>query len=215
ELGSNLQVLDLAGQLRKACEEVGFFVVTDHGVSESLMEGFRQECTTFFSRSPQSNVLSMVCGTDSRFVWLDYVPAEPGNDDRSSYSLGPVQGRGSLPWQLDRKELADAWAKYYAAMEGLVAVLMRLFALAMQLPIDAFATALEGHRSSMRAILYPRVAEEDLQAEGAVVRSPGHTDWGCVTVLLPDPEIAGLEVCDKDGCWLPLRAERGGLVVNL
>lgn len=55
ELSSNLRVLDLASQLRAACEEVGFFVVTEHGVSKDLMEGFRQECTAFFRRSPQSN----------------------------------------------------------------------------------------------------------------------------------------------------------------
>ncbi|CAE7778563.1 hxnY [Symbiodinium sp. CCMP2456] len=220
ELSSNLRVLDLASQLRAACEEVGFFVVTEHGVSKDLMEGFRQECTAFFRRSPQSNVLNMVCGADSRFVWLDYVPAETekvvGGSKDGSFSLGPVQGRGSLPWQLDSKELSDTWAMYYAAMEDLVATLMKLFALAMQLPMDTFATALDEHRSSMRAILYPSVSEEDLQAAGGtVVRSPEHTDWGCVTVLLADPAVSGLEVCDKAGHWTLLRAAEGDLVVNL
>ncbi|CAJ1368626.1 unnamed protein product [Effrenium voratum] len=199
----------VAEQLRNACQEVGFFVLCDHGVSESLMESYREECRAFFKRPPQCHVLGMV--SKSRFIWLDYVPAECGEP---AWSLGPVDGRGSMPWQLDREELATSWAAYYVAMEKLVELLMRLLALSLGLSADAFDEALQGHRSSMRAILYPEVAEADFR-DGDVIRSPEHTDWGCLTVLLPDPHVSGLEVCDKEGSWMPLHCPPGSLVVNL
>lgn len=211
ELWHRDSVQGLAQELREACEEVGFFVLNDHGIGESLIESYRKECEAFFKRPPQSNVLAMVSCSDSRFVWLDYVPSE----DKSAWSLGPVQGRGSMPWQLDGKDFIRVWTDYYAAVEQLVSHLMSLFAVAMNLPVTAFDAALDKHGSSMRAILYPKLTQADFES-GHVVRSPEHTDWGCVTVLLADPDVSGLEVCDKDGQWTPLQpVKRNSLVVNL
>ncbi|CAK9041480.1 unnamed protein product [Durusdinium trenchii] len=198
-------------ELRNACEEVGFFVLTDHGICDALMESLRKECTAFFKRPPQSNVLGMVSSTDSRFLWLDHVPC----DDGPAWSLGPVHGRGSMPWQLDQEEFATVWTAYYAEVEKLVARLMSLFAVAMHLPATTFDSALKNHRSSMRAILYPELAEADFEQTSEVIRSPEHTDWGCVTVLLADPEVSGLEICDKDGGWTSIQPQRHALVVNL
>lgn len=209
---------ELVAAVRTACEEVGFFVIVDHGVDVKLLESQRCECAAFFSRPPQSLIMDMVQGAQSRFHWLDYVPPEPGDKTGTSaaWSLGPVQGRGSMPWSLDSEAMAKTWKAYYAAMEGLVAILMRLSALALGLPADSFADALRGHRSSLRAIFYPEVSEADLQAAGGVVvRSGEHSDWGCVTVLLADEEVGGLEVRGADGAWSPVPPVPGGLIVNL
>ncbi|CAK9041476.1 unnamed protein product [Durusdinium trenchii] len=211
DLWSKSCVRELAEELRNACEEVGFFVLTDHGICDALMESLRKECTAFFKRPPQSNVLGMVSSTDSRFLWLDHVPC----DDGPAWSLGPVHGRGSMPWQLDQEEFATVWTAYYAEVEKLVARLMSLFAVAMHLPATTFDSALKNHRSSMRAILYPELAEADFEQTSEVIRSPEHTDWGCVTVLLADPEVSGLEICDKDGGWTSIQPQRHALVVNL
>ena len=130
-----------------------------------------------------------------------------------------------------------------------MADLMRLFAIAMRLPAETFSEALKDHGSSMRAIFYPSLSQKDFTSS-EVVRSPGpqpfgplralrpeHVDWGCITVLLADPEVSGLEVCDKEGdkrawsaasqgipfhgvsqegIWTPLQpAQPDSLVVNL
>mmetsp|Transcript_86028 Transcript_86028/g.238319 ORF Transcript_86028/g.238319 Transcript_86028/m.238319 type:complete len:357 (-) Transcript_86028:99-1169(-) len=211
----------LVEAVRSACEDVGFFVVVDHGIDEELLERQRRECDAFFARPPQSVVLGMVRGAASRFAWLDFVPPPEEEEAQSAgraaaWSLGPVEGRGSMPWQPDSEALSSTWAAYYSAMERLVASLMQLFALALGLPARAFRGALRGHRSSMRALLYSEVAEHELEAAGGTVtRSAEHTDWGCVTVLLPDTEVGGLEVCGKDGAWSPVLPQPGGLVVNL
>jgi len=220
----NVELAELVASVRMACEEVGFFTVVDHGIDAALLEAQRRECAAFFARPPQSVVLGMVQGAASRFAWLDYVPPEEASagpaataaGGSAAWSLGPVEGRGSMPWQPDSETLMATWTAYYAAMEQLVAALMQLFALALGLPAGAFDAALEGHRSSMRAILYPEVLEADLEAGGGeVVRSGEHTDWGCVTVLLADGNVGGLELCSKDGIWSPIHPDPGGLVVNL
>jgi len=211
---------NLVAEVRSACEEVGFFIVTDHGIEAQLLDKMRGECAAFFARPPQSTILGMVQGDESRFAWLDFVPPPGGgagtSNSGAAWSLGPVTGRGSLTWQLDTETLRTVWTLYYSAMERLTRTIMSIFALALGLPADAFGAALKDHCSSMRAILYPEVSETDLQeTQGEVIRSVEHTDWGCLTVLLPDPEVAGLEVCGKDGVWAPVRAAAGSLVVNL
>jgi len=218
---SDARLIELVASVRKACEEVGFFVVVDHGVGTDLMERQRRECTEFFDRPPQSTVVGMVAGASSRFAWLDFVPPTEdasctAADDAGDWSLGPVAGRCSMPWRPDLASLRTVWAEYYAAMERLVAAIMRVFALALGLPAGAFDSALRGHRSSLRALLYPEVSASDLAAAGGeVVRSREHTDWGCITVLLPDAEVGGLELRTGDGAWSPLVCPAGGLVVNL
>merc|ERR1712187_70990 len=110
------------------------------------------------------------------------------------------------------------WLEYYAAMETLAAMLLRLLALALGLPAKTFDEALHGHGSALRAIIYPEVSEAELDStvDGAVVRSGVHTDWGCLTILLADASVAGLELQDRQGAWAPLRpVPSGGLVVNL
>merc|ERR1712216_344191 len=121
-----------------------------------------------------------------------------------------------MPWNIDSEKMLSTWLAYYGAMERLIGILMQLFALALGLPSCSFDQALEGHRSSLRAILYPEVPEADFAAQnGVVVRSGEHTDWGCITVLLADEAVGGLEVKSKDGEWAMVRPVPGGLVVNL
>ncbi|CAE8611133.1 unnamed protein product, partial [Polarella glacialis] len=102
----------LVREVRAACEEDGFFVVVDHGVDEQLMERQRRECSAFFGRPPQSTVIGMVAGTHNRFAWLDFVPPETGGAD-DGWSLGPVEGRGSMPWRPDSEVFSSTWAAYY------------------------------------------------------------------------------------------------------
>jgi len=192
--------------------------VVDHGIEQGLLDEQRRECLAFFDRGPQSLVLSMVQGDQSRFAWLDYVPAPAGDNslDSVSWSIGPINERGSLPWRPDTQAMQKTWNTYYSAVEQLVAILMQLLALALGLPAHVFDDALVGHRSSMRAILYPEVTELDLEAAGGfIVRSDEHTDWGCITVLLADEQVGGLEIRSKDGSWVPLDPVPGGLIVNL
>lgn len=190
-------------------------IIVDHEVDQALLAAQRQHCLSFFSRPPQSLVTGMISSSESRFAWLDFVPGD-GVVDGASWSLGPVEGRGSMPWQPDSEEMRQTWLAYYAAMERLVSTLMRLFAMVLGLPAGTFDRALDGHRSSLRAILYPEVPDAELALGEEVVRSPVHTDWGCVTVLLADEDIGGLEIRDRrSGAWAAVQPVPGSLVVNL
>lgn len=56
---------------------------------------------------------------------------------------------------------------------------------------------------------YPQCPEPDL-----TYGLPAHTDPNALTILLQDPEVAGLNV-QKDGKWIAVDPLPGALVINI
>ena len=71
-------------------------------------------------------------------------------------------------------------------MEALAARIMEVFAVALGLPQDHFADVIDAPVSGMRALNYPAqvVAPEEGQ-----LRAGAHTDYGSLTILLPEPGL--------------------------
>ncbi|GMN58969.1 hypothetical protein TIFTF001_028070 [Ficus carica] len=85
--GSPDQRSKVIDELSKACENWGFFIVTNHGVPESLMDGVIDGCRDFFDLSEEEkmefvgkDVLDPIrCGTsfnaskENVFYWRDFL----------------------------------------------------------------------------------------------------------------------------------------------
>lgn len=68
----------------------------------------------------------------------------------------------------------------------------------------------------MRAIHYPSVRPEDLEAlppGQPYIRGGEHGDLNLIT-LLPEATNSGLEIKRRDGSWLPVHAQEGHIIVN-
>lgn len=111
----------------------------------------------------------------------------------------------------DLSGFRPAWEAYYRAMEDLAARIMAVFAAALNLPQDHFAPCIGQPISALRALHYP--------ATGAVqpgqARAGAHTDYGSLTILLPQPGSRGLEINGPDGAWHEVPAPPGAFVINL
>jgi isopenicillin N synthase-like dioxygenase len=105
-----------------------------------------------------------------------------------------------------------AWRSYYAAMEDLAARIMRLFAAALRLPEDYFASFIDAPVSALRALNYPR---QDAAPEPGQIRAGAHTDYGSLTILLPQAGSQGLEILAPDGAWTPVPPLSGAFVINI
>ena len=64
----------------------------------------------------------------------------------------------------------------------------------------------------MRLANYYDVDERPLPGQ---IRAGAHTDYGSLTVLLPDPEQPGLEIKLPNGQWLPVTVPSGSFVINI
>jgi len=206
----------LIQQIRTTCEQIGFFIITDHGVDQSLIKEHERECFEFWHRVPQSLIISSI--TQSPFIWLDFCPNinYPLEEKylkfhKEGFLLGPTQGRKGTRWQLDRHNLELLWLRYYQEMERLLKILMSLFALALDLDEHFFDDKISHHNHPLRSVFYPPVNRNT----GDPLRAGEHTDWGCLTILKQDDKENGLEIKNIDGSWSEVPVIENTFVVNL
>ena len=105
----------------------------------------------------------------------------------------------------------EAWCEYYREMEGLAKRVMSAFAEALDLQPNFFDGYIKNPISALRALNYPattEVTEEGQQRAGA------HTDYGSLTILLPQPGTSGLQI-NQNGNWLDVPAEENCFIINL
>lgn len=143
-------------------------------------------------------------------------------DLKESFNGGPpVRARVTDPEALasvnmptpfpDLPGFRPAWEAYYAAMEALADRIMVAFAAALDLPEDYFAPLIDAPISALRALQYPATVGQPLDRQQ---RAGAHTDYGSLTILLPQPHSRGLEVRIGE-TWVEVPAEPGAFVINL
>ena len=90
--------------------------------------------------------------------------------------------------------------------------IMRVFAVALDLPEDFFAPFLSAPVSALRALNYPPLAAPPKPGQ---IRAGAHTDYGSLTILLPQAGSRGLEILAHDGAWIEVPARPGAFIVNI
>jgi len=89
---------------------------------------------------------------------------------------------------------------------------MGLFAAALKLPDDHFQGFIDAPVSALRALNYP--AQQRAPREGQL-RAGAHTDYGSLTILLPQEGSRGLEIASRDGGWIEAPAIPGAFIINI
>jgi isopenicillin N synthase-like dioxygenase len=205
-------------EVRRACEEIGFLSVVNHGVAEELVGRMESVSRAFFDLAPAEKAMLAGGGTAGLPAYRpprsESLAASSGlrtpPDLKESLDWGPgVPGSG---WPDRPPELRATFLDYFAALGGLGGRLRRLFALALGLNEEWFEPAFEGHASSIRAINYPELAAE---AEPGQLRAGEHTDYGCMTILRTEDAPGRLQVRIRTGEWVDVDAVPESFVVNL
>ena len=101
---------------------------------------------------------------------------------------------------------------YYRATEKLGADLMRIFALALELPEDFFADKIDRHISALRIINYPEQPRAPLPGQ---LRAGAHSDYGTLTILLGENQPGSLQVYAKSGQWMDVLIPPQSFVINI
>ena len=115
-------------------------------------------------------------------------------------------------WPAEPPGFRDAMLDYYRALSELAGRLMRLFALGLTLPESFFDSRIDRAISALRLLNYP---DQPVPPEPGQLRAGAHTDYGSLTILLPQDAPGGLEVQGPDGAWHAVPAVPGGFVINL
>jgi hypothetical protein len=147
---------EVAAAVDRACRDIGFLVISGHGVSPELVEETRDLTRAFFDlpldeklrvAQPASNVSRGYTPLESEAVARSRGQATAAGDLNESFMVGPVDaldgayattpaaGQHFAPnlWPDRPAELRPVFTRYYRAMSELAQVLMRLFALGLGL----------------------------------------------------------------------------------
>jgi isopenicillin N synthase-like dioxygenase len=207
---------EVAAAVDAALRDVGFLLVTGHGVPQSSRDAVRAAARRFFEMP--AAVKDAYAVTVAGRGWLP--PGVEANgyaegtetppDLKESYSVGAEERTGDPEvdgfwfqpnvYPLEVPELQTTVVAYLAQMRALADDLLRLCATALGLA-DDFFTRHTGHSThTMNINWYPPMGVTGAPDDNQFRIGP-HTDFGTVTILDREPGKGGLQVWTESGGW--------------
>ena len=229
--GSMTSRIETGQLVDNICRHIGFLKIKNHDVPKTVIGNAWNAAESFFSlpeneknkykpkvASSPRGYFPMQSETLTKSRGIQTPP-----DLKEAFSCGSQLSQqsqqdnldffyGKNIWPNEPKNFKDAWQQYYQAMEKLSLNIMSLFAVALELESDYFNEFYTNHISALRALNYPptkNILLPDQQRAGA------HTDYGSLTILLPDHNVGGLEVKHPNEEWIPIEAEEDTFIINI
>tara|TARA_B100001123_G_C15214165_1_gene988513 strand:- start:225 stop:1229 length:1005 start_codon:yes stop_codon:yes gene_type:complete len=232
--GTNREKAQIAEEAAAACGDIGFLLISGHGIPEETLDTIFQKTFTFFDLPFEEKMKWCPVGTakqrgyqvlGSRNLASTIGQIAPP-DLRETIFLGPVDDHREYFSEISWSENAYApnivpkgsqktqqlFEEIYRLFENLASVIMRILAIALELPEAYFSTFIDRHFSVLGLHHYPTLSDAPKKNQ---LRAGAHTDFGAITILAISGSAGGLEVKSKDGNWLRVLPRKGELVVNL
>lgn len=222
----------VAKEIAAACEDIGFFIIVNHGVPDAVIDGAWAATRDFFDL-PLEEKQRMITDDEATYPYGysklggEFLSrgksAEMGEEKKTGAGdLKEMMAIGSgnpacgfPPRRLPERPaaFAEAWTAYYDSINGLAERLLRAMAIALGMPENWFEDKIDRHISALRANNYPDQA--GIEVPAGAIRASAHTDYGTVTVLRSGGP--GLQVAkDKENpAWVDVPYVENGFVINL
>lgn len=223
----------LGAEVDRICRQTGFLAVAGHGVPSVVIDAVWAKARAFFDLPAEVKLAARVPYPGYPYGYLPPQAealaksrnVETPPDLKESFNGGPPTAPPGLAdpealafcyaptiWPDEPAGFVTAWQAYYRAMEDLAARIMRVFAVALDLPEGFFEPFIDRPISALRALNYPEPREPPLPGQ---LRAGAHSDYGSLTILLPEAAPGGLEIRSPDGGWHPVPVVPGAFVVNI
>jgi isopenicillin N synthase-like dioxygenase len=223
----------LGREVDDICRATGFLAVSGHGVPRPVIDAAWSSARAFFdlTAAEKQQARAPYPGYPYGYLGLDVealaksrgVDTPP--DLKESFNGGPGAAPAGLIdpqalsfcyaptiWPRQPENFRAAWQAYYAEMERLAARIMRVFAVALDLPETYFDAFIDAPISALRALNYPHPTAPPRPGQ---LRAGAHTDYGSLTILLPEAASGGLEILAPTGEWRPVPPVPGAFVINI
>jgi len=224
---------ELGAEVDAICRSTGFLAVSGHSVPQSVIDAAWNSAHDFFDlpqaekdavRAPYPGYPYGYLGHGAEALAKSKGQETPP-DLKESFNGGPLAVPAGLSdpqalafcyadtiWPAEPAGFVDAWKAYYSAMEDLAARIMRVFATALGLPQDQFASVIDQPISALRALNYPH---SPAPPQPGQLRAGAHTDYGSLTILLPQAGSGGLQIMTPEGDWRDVPPVAGAFVINI
>jgi len=209
-------------ELGRACRDTGFFLLTGHGIADSLIERVFAQAETFFARPTDEKAPLDIRRSPHNRGWAamgsEALDETSGQMDRKeAFNVGfdlaaddprvlagePFRGVNVWP---DQAGFREAMLGYYDAVLRLGCDLHAAFEQDLGLEPGFFAPHFTAPMATLRVLSYP--------AGGEGIGAGAHTDYGSITLLMCDG-VPGLQVKPRGGDWTDVPHVPGAFVVNI
>ena len=227
----------VAREVDQVCRDTGFLAIVGHGVPHEAAAEAWKTARRFFDLPLEKKLEVKMPYLDYPY---GYAPLQAetlarslGNetppDLKESFSSGPLDRPSPSMsnaaddteaafrfaanlWPKEPVEFKEAWSAYYRVMAGLATTIMRIFAVALDLPEGFFDDKIDQHTSAMRALNYPHLYATPTLCQ---LRAGAHSDYGSVTILMTELVPGGLEIYTPRNQWQEVPVVEGAFIVNL
>jgi isopenicillin N synthase-like dioxygenase len=231
-IGSDDQKQQTADLVDRTNREVGFLLITGHGIDRASIDGMFEVSRGFFE-GPGDAKLAVKAppGEQQGYHGLGQsgLAAKEGKeappDIREYFMAGrldlddPYFREGDAKnfyrpnrWPEGQDVFRQQTEAYYSKMERLGGRLMQLFGLALGAGEGFFADKIDRHFAILSSIYYPA---QNVPPQPGQLRAGAHTDYGALTILAPSDSPGGLEVLDRQGNWRAVPYMPDAFVINI
>jgi isopenicillin N synthase-like dioxygenase len=216
-----------AAALRHALEEIGFFIIVNHGVPPDLIARTFAEARRFHDQPLEAKMALRMNEHNNGYmamnryaVWTSEVNSNTKPDLNEAFFTkrerapdDPLvkSGRrfaGPNRWPANLPGFRETVLAYTEAVDTLGRRLLPVCAVALELPADHFDRAFAESQFSFRLSHYPPVPADANQFGIAP-----HTDANFLT-FLAQSDVPGLQVRMPSGAWLDVPYVPGSFAVN-
>jgi isopenicillin N synthase-like dioxygenase len=220
----------VAAQLRHACEQVGFFYMGGHRVTQSVLDEAFAASREFHAMPLEDKMRLKINENNIGYLPVNqsmqrastvhkntrpnynesfFISHDRGADHPDVVAGKPLRGRNQWPEAHDRMRMA--MVRYFKALESVGERMLPVLARSLEMPADYFTPffANEAH-INLRFLHYPPQDTDDDEQFG---QAP-HTDNSFITILARE-EVPGLAVRLPSGEWLAPPVIPGTFLVNL
>ncbi|MCX7743674.1 MAG: isopenicillin N synthase family oxygenase [Flavobacteriales bacterium] len=220
--GNAEQQQEFVQQLGKAYEEVGFVAVKNHGVPDELISRLYKEVEQFFKLPEEIKVKYEIPGLAGQRGYTsfgkEHAKGSDAPDLKEFYQFGqevldndPV--KNEYPENVEVPEAPNfvpTLRAAYREFEKSGSYLLEAIALYLGLDKNYFVPFTHNGNSILRAIHYPPITSEPKSS----IRAEQHEDINLITLLV-GASADGLQVMNKKGQWVDVKALPGQIVVNV
>ena len=222
-------------QVRRACEDTGFFSIVGHGVPNEAVERIRRDVGNAFAlpledklaiKRPAQQISRGYNPMGDQAVGRTLGAATPP-DLQESFGFGYCDVPDDDPyfhtemgeiffapnlWPAAPANLKDTIVAYRQVMNELAGKIMHIFAAALDLDATFFDDKIDRAISVLRIVNYPALNAPPLEGQW---RAGAHSDYGTLTLLHIEDYPQGLQIETRDGEWVDVPAVPGGYVINI
>lgn len=214
----------VAQAIYRACHEVGFMYLKNHGIPQAaIAQAFEQTQQFFALPLAEKQAIAWSNETSNRgYIGLERErldETKPG-DLKEAFNMGREVAAGALnndqralvvnQWPAGHDDFKTTILEFFEVCGEAAERIFRAFAIALQMPETYIADRHKSRGYTLRLLHYPPM---DTLPKPGQIRAGAHSDYGTLTLLFQD-DVGGLEVQLPGGEWIAAPAIPDAVLIN-